>query len=144
MNVKTADSSNQALKAYYPQPVASEFNFIEAQDALVTLTDWSQKTVHVEQQKKFLELSNRPTIALYMGIPDQLIPVEIKNKKLQPFMLLVKITYQNKKVRRPNEGLRDFPPEETPTPRKSRNIIIAKPLVFSWIMYDRRQFVETI
>ena len=64
----------------------------------------------MEQQKKLLELSNRPTLALYMGIPDQLIPVEIKSKKLQPFMPppwersqlrptqgRSKTTYQNKK-----------------------------------------------
>ena len=68
-----ADASTQALKDYYQQPDASEFNFSEALDALVTLTDWSQKkSVHVKQQKKVLELSNRPTLALYMGIPDQL------------------------------------------------------------------------
>ena len=34
----------------------------------------------------FLELTNRPTLALYMGIPDPLIPVEIENKKFQPLM----------------------------------------------------------
>ena len=34
-----ADASTQALKAYYQQPGTSEFNFNEALDALVTLTD---------------------------------------------------------------------------------------------------------
>ena len=43
-------------------------------------------TVHAEQQKRFLELSNRPTLALYMGFPEQLIPAEIKNQRLQPFL----------------------------------------------------------
>ena len=50
------------------------------------LTDRSQKTVHSEQQKNFLELSNKPTLALYMGFPEQLLPSEIKNQRLQPFM----------------------------------------------------------
>ena len=35
----TASASTQALKAYYQQPGASQFNFNEALDALVTLTD---------------------------------------------------------------------------------------------------------
>ena len=63
-----ADVSTRVLKAYYQQQDAPEFNFHEALDALVTLTDHSQKTVHSEQQKKFLEFSNRPSLALYMGI----------------------------------------------------------------------------
>ena len=61
-------------------------NLNEALDALVTLTDRSQKTVHSEQQKKFLELSNKPTLALYMGFPEQLVPSEIKNQRPQPFL----------------------------------------------------------
>ena len=69
-----ADASTQALKAYYQQLEPSKYNFNEALDALVTLTDKLQKTVHAEQQKKFLELNNKPTLALYMGFPDQLVP----------------------------------------------------------------------
>ena len=65
---------------------AAQYNFTEALDALVTLTDRSQKTIHSEQQKKFLELSNKPTIALYMGFPEQLLPSEIQNQRLQLFM----------------------------------------------------------
>ena len=80
------DASTQALRTYYQQEGASSYNLNEALDALVTLTDRSQKTVHAEQQKRFLELSNRPTIALYMGFPEQLIPAEIKNQRLQPFL----------------------------------------------------------
>ena len=41
--------------------------------------------IYAEQQKRFLELSNRPTLALYMGFPEQLIPAKIKNQRLQPF-----------------------------------------------------------
>ena len=109
------DASTQALKAYYQLCGASEFNFNEALDAFVTLTDWSPNTLHEKQQKKFIELSNRPILALYMGIPDQLILVEIKNQNLQPFMPTPlgeesneaqpggwKITYQNKKTRGPS------------------------------------------
>ena len=80
------DASTQALRTYYQQEGASSYNLNEALDALVTLTDRSQKTVHAEQQKRFLELSNRPTLALYMGFPEQLIPAEIKNQRLQPFL----------------------------------------------------------
>ena len=80
-----ADASTQALRTYYQQAGASQFNLNEALDALVTLTDRSQRTVHSEQQKKFTELSNRPTIALYMGLADHLIPSDVKN---QSFSLL--------------------------------------------------------
>ena len=80
------DASTQALRTYYQQEGGSSYNLNEALDALVTLTDRSQKTVHAEQQKRFLELSNRPTIALYMGFPEQLIPAEIKNQRLQPLL----------------------------------------------------------
>ena len=65
---------------------AVQYNLNEALDALVMLTDRSQKTVHSEQQKKFLELNNKPTLALYMGFPDHLVPSEIKNQRLQPFL----------------------------------------------------------
>ena len=65
---------------------AAQYNLNEALDALVTLTDRSQKTVHAEQQKRFTELSNKPTLALYMGFPEQLIPADIKNQRLQPFL----------------------------------------------------------
>ena len=82
-----ADASIQTLKTYYQQPGAAQYNFNEALDALVTLTDRSQKTVHSEQQKKFLELINKPIIALYMGFPEEFLPSEIKNQRLQPFCL---------------------------------------------------------
>ena len=47
-----AYTSTQALKTYYQQPGASQFDLNEALDALVTPTDQSQKMVHAEQQKK--------------------------------------------------------------------------------------------
>ena len=81
-----ADALTQALRTYYQQAGASQFNLNEALDALVTLMDRSQRTVHSEQQKKFTEPSNRPTLALYMGFSDQLIPSDVKNQRLQPFM----------------------------------------------------------
>ena len=81
-----ADASTQALKAYYKQPGATQYNLNEALDALVTLTDRSQKLVHAEQQKKFLELSHKPSLALYMDCPEQLVSDKIKNQRLQPFL----------------------------------------------------------
>ena len=60
----------QALKAYYQQPAASQYNLDEAPNALVTLTESHKKLVHVEQQKKFLELSHKPSLALYSGCPE--------------------------------------------------------------------------
>ena len=48
-----ADASSQALKAYYQQPGASQYNFNKALDALVTLTDRSQKTVCWTIEKVF-------------------------------------------------------------------------------------------
>ena len=38
----------QALRAHYQQSVASQYNLNEELDALVTLTDTSQKLVHAE------------------------------------------------------------------------------------------------
>ena len=86
-----ADASTQALKAYYKQPRATQYNLNEALDVLVTLTDRSQKRVHAEQQKKFLELIHKPSLTLYMGCPEQILPDEIKNQRLQPFLPLPRI-----------------------------------------------------
>ena len=80
------DASIQVLKTYYQQEGAAQYNLNEALDALVTLTNRSQKTVHSEQQKKFLKVSNKPTLVLYMGFQEQLVPSEIKNQRLQPFL----------------------------------------------------------
>ena len=46
----------------------------------------NHKKVQAKQQKNVLELSNKLTLALYKGFPDQLVPCEIKNQKLQSFM----------------------------------------------------------
>ena len=81
-----ADASTQALRAYYQQSMAYQYNLNEALDALVTLTDRSQKLVRAEQQKKFLELSQKPSMALYTGCPEQFIPDQIKNQTVQPFL----------------------------------------------------------
>ena len=51
------DASTQALKAYYKQLGTYQYNLNEALDALVTLTDRSQKLVHAEQQKKFFRIN---------------------------------------------------------------------------------------
>ena len=69
MNVKNrADASTQALKTYYQQLGALQYNFREALDALVTLTYRLQKVVHAEQQKNiFWKLNTKPTLGLYMG-----------------------------------------------------------------------------
>ena len=64
----------------------AQYNLNETLDALITLTDRYQKTVHSEQPMKFLELSNKPTLALYMGFPEQLVPSEVRNQRLQPFL----------------------------------------------------------
>ena len=128
------DASTQALRTYYQQEGASSYNLNEALDALVTLTDRSQKTVHPEQQKRFLELSNKPTLALYMGFPDQLIPAEIKNQRLQPFLPQGKGANpgpprRDKEIRKPtsklpgrdpNQGSR-APPMKRATPRQKKS-----------------------
>ena len=81
-----ADTSMQALKAYYQQLRAAQYNFNEALDTLVTLTDKSQKTGPSEQQKKLLELSNKPTLALYMGFPEHFLPSEVKKSETSAFL----------------------------------------------------------
>ena len=73
-----ADAVTQALKAYYQQVAASQYNLDEALNALVTLTERSQKLVHAEQQKKFLELSQKPSLALYSGCPETLCQNTLK------------------------------------------------------------------
>ena len=113
------DASAQALRTYYQQEGASSYKLNETLDTLVTLTDRSQKTVHAEQQKRFLELSNRPTLALYMGFPEQLIPAEIRNQTTAFYAPQGKESIQthpggqrNQKInfqttrRRPNQGTR--------------------------------------
>ena len=105
-----ADASIQALRTYYQQVGASQFNLNEALDTLVTLTDRSQRTVHSEKQKKFPELSNRPTLALYMGFSDQLIPSDVKNQRLQPFMPP------------PESGANQGPPQGSKEPEKQFSI----------------------
>ena len=84
----------------------------------ITLTDRFLKTVHSLQQKKFLELSNKLTIALYMGFPEQFLPSEIKNQRLHPFCHLQgkepvqahpggqRTNFPTKKMRRSNQGSR--------------------------------------
>ena len=69
-----ANASTWALRAYYQQSVASQHNLNDALDALVTLTDRSQKLVHTEQQKS--------SLALYTGCPEQFIPDQIKKNRL--------------------------------------------------------------
>ena len=81
------DALTLALKAYYKQPGATQYNLNEALDALVTLTDRSQTLIHAEQQKKFLELKPcKLSLALHMDCPEHLVPYEIRNQRLQPFL----------------------------------------------------------
>ena len=130
------DASTQALKAYYQQSMASQYNLNEALDALVTLTDRSQKLVHAEQQKTFLELSNKPSLALYTGCPEQFVPDQIKNQRLQPFLLPPrtgvnpdpprgkKSNPQNRKQKRPNQGSRGpFPRKGNQQAQKIKKIL---------------------
>ena len=81
------NAATQALKAYYQQPAASQYNLDEALNALVTLTEKSQKLLHAEQQKKFLEPSHKPSLSLYSGHPELSMPDHVKNQRLQPFQL---------------------------------------------------------
>ena len=131
------DASTQALRAYYQQPMASQYNLNEALDALVTLTDRSQKHVHAEQEKKFLELSNKPSLALYTGCPEQFVPDQIKNQRFQPFLPPPgtgvnpdppgggkKINPQNRKQKRPNQGSRGpFPRKGNQQAQKIKTIL---------------------
>ena len=82
-----SNALTQAPRAYYQQSVASHYNLNEALDALVTLNDRSQETCTCRAtQKKFLELSQKPSMALYTGCPEQFIRDQIKNQRLQPFL----------------------------------------------------------
>ena len=131
-----ANASTQALRAYFQQYVASQYNLNEALDALVTLSDRSQKLVHAEQQKKFLEFSNKLSIALYTGCPDQFIPDQIKNQRLQPFLPPrdrsqsrptqggKKINSLSRKPKRPNQGSRaPFPRKGNQPAQKNKKIL---------------------
>ena len=130
-----ADAFTQVLRGYYQQPLAFQYNLNEALDALVTLTDRSQKLVHAEQQK-FLEFSNRPSLALYAGCPDQFIPDQIKNQRLQPFLPPrdqsqsrptqggKKLNPRSRKPKRPNQGSRgSFPRKGNQQTQKIKKIL---------------------
>ena len=100
----------------------------------MTLTERSQKLVHTEQQKKFLELSHKPTLALYSGCPENFLPENIKNQRLQPFQLppgrrLIKThprgeTFQHKqKAKETQSGPKGFCPQEgEPGPKNKKDI----------------------
>ena len=130
-----ADAVTQALKAYYQQAVASQYNLDEALNALVTLTKRSQKLVHAEQQKKFLELSQKPSLALYSGCPENFMPEHIKNQRLQPFQPPHrersqsrpipggKLSNLNKRPRRPNQGPKAFIPKKGNQAQKIKKIL---------------------
>ena len=131
------------MKAYYQQPAASQYNLDEGLNALVTLTKRSQKLVHVEQQKKFLELSQKPSLALYGGCPEQFMPDNIKNQRLQPFQLppgeeSIKThprgELTNVRNRKPEtqSGLKGLCPQEGETtgPKDKENTTIVEPLKF--------------
>ena len=130
-----ADAVTQALKAYYQQAVASQYNLDEALNTLVTLTKRSQKLVHAEQQKKFLELSQKPSLALYSGCPENFMPEHIKNQRLQPFQPPHrersqsrpipggKLSNLNKRPRRPNQGPKAFIPKKGNQAQKIKKIL---------------------
>ena len=40
----------------------------------------------LNSRRSFVELSNKPSLALYMGCPEQFVPDQIKNQRLQPFL----------------------------------------------------------
>ena len=129
-----ADATTQPLKAYYQQLAASQYNLDEALNALVTLTERSQKLVHVEQQKKFLELSHKPLLALYSRCPENFMPEHIKNQRLQPFQLppwersqsrpiLGGNSNINKRPRRPNQGPKAFVPKKGNQAQRIKKIL---------------------
>ena len=132
-----ADATTQALKAYYQQPVASQYNLDEALNGLVTLTERSQKLVHVEQQKKFLELSHKPSLALYSGCPENFIPEHIKNQRLQSFQppppersqsRTLKCKQKTKETQSWPKGL--CPQEGESGPKDKKDIKVIEPLKF--------------
>ena len=57
-----AEAATQILYAYYQWPGTFAYNLDEALDTLVTLTERRQKTVHLEQQKHYAELSRKPLV----------------------------------------------------------------------------------
>ena len=128
------DAATQAIKAYYQQPGASKYNLDEALNALLTLTERSQKLVHAEQQKRFLELSHKPTLALYSGCPENFLPENIKNQRLQPFQLpppgeeSIKTHPRGelnniKRPRRPNQGPKAFVPRKGNQAQRIKKIL---------------------
>ena len=128
-----ADATTQAIKAYYQQPGTSKYNLDEALNALLTLTERSQKIVHAEQQKKFLELSHKPTLALYSGCPENSLPENIKNQRLQPFQCPPGRGVNpdppggnlnnNKRPRRPTQGPKAFVPKKGNQAQRIKKIL---------------------
>ena len=130
-----ADATTQALKAYYQQPAATQYNLDEALNALVTLTERSQKLVHAEQQKKFLELSHKPSLALYSGCPENFMPEHIKKSMVAAFSTTPsgeesiqthprgELSNINKRPRRPNQGPKAFVPKKGNQAQKIKMIL---------------------
>ena len=77
-----ADVSTQALKTYYQQVGAAQYNLNEALDALVTLIDPRKQ---LTQNKRNFWNCNKHTLTLYMGLPEQLVPSEIKKSRTPAF-----------------------------------------------------------
>ena len=131
-------------RAYYQQSAASQYNLDEILNALVTLTERSQKLVHAELQKKFLERSQKPSLALYTGCPEQFIPDHIKNQRLQPFQLPPGTGVNpdppkggndkcnKQKTKETQSGLKGLSPQEGEStgPENKENIRIVEPLNF--------------
>ena len=145
------DAVTQALKAYYHQPDA-RFTFNEALEALITLAECSQKTFHVEQHRNFLELSNKSSFVLYVRVPDDLGPTEMKTSAykllcqppgIRANLGLPRGTHKtnnsnNRTIKEPNQGPRG-PSLKRGMPNKSKNqkkIGIVEPVEFfmNWVI----------
>ena len=119
-----ADASTQALKAYYQQSATSQYNLDEALDALVTLTDRSQKLVHAEQQKMFLELSQKPFYGIIYRMSRTIYTWSNKKPKITAFSSPQgqesiqthprgeMVNSVNRKPNKPNQGPRAFLPRK--------------------------------
>ena len=80
-----ANASIQALRTYYQTPQTHNFNLDEALHALITLIERQSQAIKPEQQNKFMELSKKPWLSSYTGIPDNLVPPEIRAARHQPY-----------------------------------------------------------
>ena len=101
------EAATEALRTLYRQPQAENYNVNQALNALLSLTERSRSLLTDEAYKKLIKLRKFPRIHLYQRVPNNLVPVKIKQER-RGFQISLR--------KGPNSG----PPRVTTTPKKDK------------------------